>query len=216
MLIMVAFISMSRSALLAAGTSLAFLAVTHRRARKYFWAALIGGVLVFLFITPGALTMLSAALRFHSGLSGREDIWPMALRVISEHPFFGLGPSWFEERFFFLSPFMANGLYSAISKPSAHNAFFTIGTDLGLFASILALGIFALFVSRTRTLWSRLKNTPDFGILVGLGALALAGFVRALFETDVLLPYRYFTINVLLVVVLALQDQLYAREFSPS
>jgi len=216
MLFMVAFISMSRSALLAAGTSLAFLAFTHRRARKFFWVAIVGGMMVLLFLTPETLAMLSGALRLRSGLSGREDIWPLALQVISEHPFVGLGPSWFEERFFFLSPFMTNGLYSAISKPSAHNAFLTIGTDVGIFASIFALGIFFLFASRTRALWDRLKNTPNFGILVGLSALVLAGFVRALFETDTILPYRYFTINSLLIALLALQDQLYSREFSTS
>jgi O-antigen ligase len=195
---------------------LGFLAFTHRPARKYFWMAIIGGILVLVILSPETLKILSGTLRLRGGLSGREDIWPMALRTIFEHPFFGLGPSWFEQRFFFLSPLMTNGLYSAISKPSAHNAFLTIGTDLGFFASLLSLAIFALFATRTRALWSRLKNTPDFGILAGISALVLAGFMRALFETDTILPYRYFTINSLLIALLAIQDRLYTREFPPS
>ncbi len=211
MLLMIALIIMSRVAWLAGGMGILFVMATHRRARKFIWIGAIGGGLFLLLSNLEFLIRLSSLFRLESGLSGREDIWPMALNVIADHPLFGLGPGMFKERFFFNAPFMTNGLISGISKPTAHNVFLAISTDIGIFAAILALSVFVLYGFRTLALWRRLKNTPYFGILVSINAVLIAGLIRALFDTDIILPHRYFTVNGILIVLLAFQDQLYAR-----
>lgn len=209
----VAIINMSRSALLGIFMSLLFAAAWHRRARTLLMIGTLCGTGLLAILKPEVFSMIGAALRLQRGLSGRQNIWPVALDLMGSHPFLGIGPGCFKARFFFHIPFMTNGLKAGISQPSAHNAFLAIGADLGVFALLLALFIFGFFAYRSFRLWKKTRHKPNFLTLVIICSLMMAGFMRALFETDFIEPHGYITENLLLLTLLAFQDRLYAEEY---
>ncbi len=207
----VSVINMSRSALLAIAVSTLFILTTNRKGRKILLYSGIITAILFIIFLPRIYPSIASLLRFQMGLSGREQLWPMAWSIIEDHPLLGLSPTTFVERFFFQAPFMEQGLQKLIGKPTAHNAFLNSGIDIGLIGPLLLLAIFGLFAFRSFKLWRRLKSTPDFLVLVAINGVMIAGFCRSMFETDFIVPHGYITKNLILIILLAFQDQLFAR-----
>lgn len=203
----------SRSALLATGISTIFIMLTHKKAR---WRLLLTvTVLPVLFtLMPSAWMITQKMFRFKMGLTGRTFLWKMAADYISKSPITGLGPGWFAERSPVDAPPMANGLQMITGKLSTHNAFLMIATDLGILALLPVLFIIGFFTWRSSRLWKKMRGRPDFPVLVAICAMMIAGLTRSFFEIDFIYLHTYLTENLLLLVLLAIQDQLYAREFS--
>jgi len=214
-LLSVALITMSRSALLGVLMGLLFLLAAHPRGRRFLVVAPFVGLVALLALSPDTLSVLESVLRLRSGLSGRGELWSVVLAIMADHPLLGVGPGGLHDRYFFYAPYLPNGLAFTVDPPSAHNAFLNVGVELGIPAMLLTSTIFILFAYRSYLLWNRLKGRPDFAILVICSALMVAGFFRALFEVDFILPHGYVYENLLLITVLAVQDQLYNREFAP-
>jgi hypothetical protein len=61
-----------------------------------------------------------------------------------------------------------------------------------------------------------MKGTTDFPILVAICAMMIAGLTRSMFETDFIYLHGYIIDNLILLILLAVQDRLYSREFSPA
>lgn len=210
------FISNSRSAMLAVYASTAFIMVTHPKTWKFFLygSAAIVLALFLLSSVPIFDLIIQNIFRLQTGLSGRTYLWTLAFDYVIAHPFLGIGPGWFYERLIFDAPPMANILQMSSGSLSTHNSFLMIATDLGIFALLILLFMISFFFYRSFKLWTRLKNGPDFPLLVALCALMIALIIRALFETDFIMMHAYVTENLPFLIPLAIQDRLYAREFS--
>ena len=213
LLLSVALLTLSRSAMLSSAAAITFLLVTHQKLRKYILAIPLAGFALLLILGSKSWILTESILRVGSGLSGRGSIWTICLNIIEEHPFFGLGPGGFRTRFFFHKPFLPNGLDFTLDPPSTHNAFLNLAVELGIPAMLVALLIFLLFFHRALPLWKRLKGQPDFAVQAICCAMMVGGLVRALFEVDFILPHGFFYENLVLMTLLAIQDLFYHREY---
>lgn len=214
LLIGVLALTLSRSAMLGIAVGLMFLLAARSRGRRILAVSFsLLGVSLLLW-SSGLLKILDPVLRVHSGLSGRAGVWQMALDNIERNPLFGIGFGSFQNLAFFRAPFTENGLTMMIDLPTTHNAFLAIATEIGVPAMLIALAIFPLFFYRTHFLWPKVKGGPEGVILITCSSIMAAGFARALFESDFILPHAYLYENLPLILMLALQDLLYYREFT--
>lgn len=207
----VAFLNLSRSALLAIGLSSIFILFSHQRGRRILMVGGLPAAFFFLLFMPAITAYFEPMLRLQAGLSGREELWPLAWNLILDHPVLGLGPGGYSEHIFYFVSFTTNSVLKIVNLLSVHNAFLQIGVDIGIIGPLLILLIYVIFAVRSRTLWRQLKSSPSFSVLVAICALMIAGFVRSLFEVDFTVLHGYLTDNLILITLLAIQDQLVAR-----
>lgn len=80
--------------------------------------------------------------------SNRLDQWPVALDLISRHPFQGNGPHAFETY---------NAAYIGVDEIQLHNVFLNISVEYGLFGLFLYL---IVIFSIVYSIWE--KNDPDW------------------------------------------------------
>lgn len=207
-------LNMSRSVLLGVFVAVMIAALLHPVWRKILFAAFAFGSAAILLLFPRILSLGGSILRLQAGLSGRDKIWAMTFGLISETPFLGMGPGWFRERFFLNAPFMENGIKMGSDRLNAHNTFLQIGVDVGLLAMLVALAILFFFAYRSFKLWRRLHNQADRAVLIAVTALMFGEFMHILFEVDFMIPHLYLNQNIFMVLLLAIQDNLYSREHS--
>jgi O-antigen ligase len=207
-------LNMSRSVLLGVFVGILIAALLHPVWRKVLLAAFVLGSAAILLLFPQVLSLGSSIFRLQAGLSGRDKIWAMTFGLISDTPFLGMGPGWFRERFFLNAPFMENGIKMGSDRLNAHNAFLQIGVDVGLLAMLVALAILLFFGYRSIKLWRRVRNFADRAVLIAVTSLMFGEFVHILFEVDFMIPHLYLNQNIFMVLLLAIQDQLYSRAFS--
>ncbi len=207
-------LNMSRSVLVGVFAGILFAALLHPVWRKIFFASFMLGTAAVLLFFPQILSLGSSIFRLQSGLSGRDKIWAMTFDLISDTPFLGMGPGWFRERFFLNAPFMENGIKMGSDRLNAHNAFLQIGVDVGLLAMLVALAIMLFFGYRSFILWRRSLDRADKAVLIAITSLMFGEFAHILFEVDFMIPHLYLNQNIFMVLLLAIQDQLYSREFA--
>ncbi|MCX6641142.1 MAG: O-antigen ligase family protein [bacterium] len=207
----IAFITMSRTALLGIGVTTLFIFGTHPRGRKTMVILGSLGLIAFLVTLPIILPWLMLLLRVKAGLSGRGPIWSSALEILIQHPVTGLGPEQFIHWLIFEGSLLPEGLRVYAGGLSAHNAFFNTGIEIGLLGLAIMLTIFILFARRCWKLWPVLKSTPDFIVLVIISSLGISGFIRCIFEATFFVPTTYIYKNITMILILALQDRLCHR-----
>jgi O-antigen ligase len=213
LLTITALVCNSRSVLLAIGASSIFIMFTHPKARKRLFLAISTLPILFVLV-PQTWFFAQNFLRLKVGLTGRVLLWRLASDYITEHPLTGLGPGWFFSKIVVDAPPTPDALHLITGRLSAHNSYLMTATDLGIFALLPVLFIIGLFAWRSTRLWRRLKGGPDFPLLVAISAMMIAGVIRAFFESDFIFLHGYLSDSLLLMVLLAIQDLLYHREFS--
>lgn len=143
-------------------------------AKKNFkWLILVFFAIAAMFLFPAIHERLSLVFKI-GGDSSRFKYWIAALKMINEHPFFGVG----------LGTFMANFLKyvpgQAIHESYAHNCYLQIWAETGIFAlvsfmifvvSIVFIGIKKFFVSK------------DF-LLLGLLSGVVGFLIHSFFDTN--------------------------------
>ncbi len=211
----VVVINMSRSIILALFVSSVFVLLTNPKSRRILIGIAVTTGVAFIAALPFIMPVLEKVLRLQSGLTNRTQIWETALKMIAEHPFLGIGPANFIDRFIFESPYLVSGAEMHIDPPAAHNVFLQVTSEIGIFGGILSVGLFILFFFRSRLLWHRLKDTEHFGVLVAVTAIAIAAFCRSQFETEMALQHGNLSKNLFVLLLLAFQDQLSARISPP-
>jgi len=211
LLLSIALLNVSRSALLGIFLSTIFILITHYRWRKI----LLHAFTLFGIVTP-LLSKIEVLLRIRSGLAGRDVIWGVAWRVIEDNPILGVGPANFKELLFFKVPFCSRSLAMIVDQPSAHNVFLQIGTEIGLAGTIIAIALLVYFCYRSSVLWQRLKKTSYLPVLVAITALMIGGLVRSFFAIDFTILHGAITMNIKILLLLAIQDELSFRSsFNP-
>jgi len=150
-----ASLSNSRGPLLALGVGLLAIGVLQRKIR-YTLAALVLALAFGFMLSPGLFSEF--ANRIENDLqpdhrSGRLNIWNNSLKIVSEHPWIGVGPGNFK-------PAYAEHL-SPDSIPEdhlghAHNDFLNMAATTGIPGLICYLGFWAMVLT---VLWRGVKTT---------------------------------------------------------
>ena len=213
-LILVAILTMSRSAVLAIGISVLFVLLHQKKGRRLLLIFSMVTLFLALVLYEKVGPHVEKIFRLQAGLSGRGQLWGITWALIEDNPIFGLGPSGYSDRLFFYTSFIKNGLIYALHKPSAHNLLLQVGVDVGIAGSIIILFIFFMFAYKSRLLWKSIKSSPSFTVLVGISAAMIAGIVRGFFEVDFAILHGFITENLLLLTLLAFKDQLIAQSSS--
>lgn len=92
-----------------------------------------------------------------SSLASRGMIWRSALCMIEDHPFIGIGPGNFQERYIAYQKYFP--LYLEWSAPHPHNSFLDLWLEGGLLAVIgLALFFWHWLISSVRAFFSQQKE----------------------------------------------------------
>jgi O-antigen ligase len=161
------FLTFSRGGWLAAGCGLAFVLLALARNRDYRWPALVG--LLVLLVGGGALAVrtqfmqqrLRAAADLNTGeRNTRINIWRAAVAMWKDHPWLGVGPAHFNERFKQYRTFWAHG-----EPERAHNDYLDALADWGVAgAGLAAIPWFLLAYGIVRTLRQVRRDSGDLEV----------------------------------------------------
>jgi tetratricopeptide (TPR) repeat protein len=111
------------------------------------------------------------------GLSRRWVHWKVALKMLWDHPFFGVGPGLFGSVY---PQYQQAGDYARF----AHNTFFQTASETGCIG-VAALGYFLFKIFQmVRQGWAPWKNNPNRIILIGLASAVSAAVLHALGDVD--------------------------------
>lgn len=175
-----------RGVFLATATSTLFVALLFKGRiahwLKWYGIAAVGGVVLYLMITQIAPAVVTLS---RSSLSGREELWWLALSMIAEHPLLGVGPMHYP-----------CGEHVWAGHP--HNAVLQIAAEWGLPAALLLSGLllwlFYRVIVQTR------RSFPVSGA-IDVAPILLASLfsatVLAQFAGMIVMPINHITIVVM-------------------
>ena len=165
---------------------------------------LVGGSGIVLLLND--METLLGALGKDATLTGRTDIWDIAIEMINQRPLLGYGYNAFwlgsESEY---SAYFWNFLDWEV--PNAHNGFIDLGLDLGyLGISVFLLGFVMIYIRAVS--WVRSTKT-----LEGLWPLEYMSFMLILTNSESLI-LRYNNIYWVLYVAIALSTKTYGSRAS--
>jgi O-antigen ligase len=165
-----------------------------KQARKYAFAALVGGAILFVIAAPTAYwaritTIFSLEKDYNlTDQRGRQQVWGNGLKMIVAHPLTGVGINCFP---------IAHADFSGTNiNISPHNSFLQIAAELGIPGIILFLAIIGtalVAARRVRRLTLERKLAEDMWWLASAIEVSLIGFiVSASFLTHAYSPIFCF------------------------
>ena len=161
-------LTFSRGSWLALAVSFIFSSVLSRKKIQWFMPIFLMCIAVLFF--PQIRERLHLTFKF-GGDADRFKIWAAALKMINDHPFFGMG----------VGTFMANFSKYLPGKPLyAHNCYLQIWAETGVFSLISFLGFTCsiIILGVKKFIYSK-----DF-LLLGLLAGFIGFLVRSFFDTN--------------------------------
>ncbi|MDP3920508.1 MAG: O-antigen ligase family protein [Candidatus Omnitrophota bacterium] len=185
-------LSTSRASALAAvcGVAVVLFLFASRRVKILMITGVVGvNALGSILLTVKYGSLVTGVIH---NLSGRNLLWAAAVRAVSEHPLFGIGPgcwaTWLPTRYFTIDFLMGDmhgntfALTPTLLGGEAHNLFFTKAAEMGL--PSLAW-IAAIFLSWGACAYSAIKGLPRGWartLTVGCFASMVGLTVRCFFE----------------------------------
>lgn len=163
---------LSRGACVGLLASVFLISLASRRLRIFFaffaGSLLIGIAIYFL------LTHKTFAFTLASGKDpARLLIWPIAVAMIRDRPFFGHGPGSFTKIFYKYSTSYAQG-----DAPYAHNSFLHMGSEFGMIATVLFIVFLIMVLKRGLRAFNERR---DF-FLLGMCAAIFGFTIHAFFD----------------------------------
>ncbi|MGI8728731.1 MAG: O-antigen ligase family protein [Solirubrobacteraceae bacterium] len=176
----------SRGGLLAAITATVVALLVMRRHRLQVTAAIaicVGLIGFWLAISPGAFERISNA---DGGGNGRADLWTVAWRVFSDHPFQGVGLSGFEQASaaYVLQPGQLTAVALIVDDPHVvHNSYLQLLAETGVIGLVLYLAVVlaALAASWRAARLFDARGDPDLATLARSLLVAQASVAVAVF-----------------------------------
>lgn len=196
--IVLLFVSNSRSSIV--GTFLAS-AVTIAFINKKIFYGFIGTFvfsLVILFFLSNVQTYLTEYFRLER-IGNREYFWNSGLNIISDYPYFGVGPELYDRYFFSYMPSVVSSLYGAhtwiVGRPHPHNFFLLMAAENGILGFISAIYFFIIyfyFCLKTLSM-VRKDRTKEYLIIVTAIGVGIGILFRAFFEVTGIITYGFIT-----------------------
>lgn len=196
--IILLFVSNSRSSII--GTILASaitIAFINKKIFFRFISILTLSLIILLFINE-VQDYLALYFRLER-VGNREYFWNAGLDIISDHPYFGVGPELFDRYFFTYMPSAVTGLYESsiwkVGRPHPHNFFLLFAAENGALGFVCAVYFFILFFYFSIKTLSMVRNkkTEDYLIIVSAIGIGVGIFFRAFFEVTGIITYGFIT-----------------------
>lgn len=164
-----------------------------RRVFKFFSSIILVIILGF-FLLP-LNSSIDYALRINGGLSNHDDYWELAIRMIKQHPVFGIGVGSYPLEEFNYIPVMLNSyvgesmisihdLTKGDGSNNSHNMYLVLASDMGIPGFISILILIIPFFRILYLTYKKYKNTADdvrghlIIIFAAVMCLLLRGFVE--------------------------------------
>lgn len=174
LMLFILFLTRSRAgyAVGTVGVVMLLLLTQHRRIALLL--LLLGAIGLGLLWGGGGTSTAAADLSNPSTLAFRLNVWQLALEMVRDFPYTGVGMSQFNPVAERLYP------YPPMTSPGAHNLYLQVAVDLGLIALLAFLVILLGALGHGwRRYQPRDRSTLLLGSLIGLSLLALHGLIDA-------------------------------------
>jgi O-antigen ligase len=156
----------------------------HKNRQKYLTYSLVGLLLIFLLSLSNIIPHLSDFLRLEMGTSHREVIWNAGLRMFTESPFFGKGPSYFDQyKFYYMDAGIGRSVVGTFTGISPHNVLIMKATDMGILAVIAQLIYWFVPIIFFVKNANRLKDSEHYYLYLASGATWTGMIFRSQFDT---------------------------------
>ncbi len=189
------FCSNSRGAFLSIMVSFAFLAVIFwKRISKPLLLLFLAVVAVIIYLFRDAIIYY---FRLEDILSYRNFIWTNTLDMISQKPFIGWGLGTFHQVYTnsygltslvdfqnTLRDIVVTGSAQWLQGFHAHNVFLNYAAEMGVFAPVLIVLFYALYLKRAFSIFRSRKslNIIDYILIMASVSVMLGSFVHGFFE----------------------------------
>lgn len=159
----------SRGSLLAFAISFIFICIFAKRHLKWLIPVILIGIVIFLF--PAFHERLLFTFKTY-GDANRFKYWVVAMKMIGEHPFLGMGVGTFMANFSKFQPYLAPAY--------AHNCYLQIWAETGIFSliSFLAFAASVIYLGIKKFVISK-----DY-VLLGLLAGVIGFLIHSLFDVN--------------------------------
>jgi hypothetical protein len=155
---------------------------------KVFWTFLISlgiaAASIFVWVKPEWMYQVFSFPLYK--LSRRVEIWGATVTALKDHPLtgFGLGGWW------------SSVPAQTAAEGTPHSAYLQLYSDTGVMGLIALIAAAIITFRLIWQIWRSDRNSPGFGMALGIGAGIVAGGAHALVEvnTNVLIPIRDTTI----------------------
>jgi putative inorganic carbon (HCO3(-)) transporter len=200
------FFTGSRSAYLAIFVSLiVILFNVNRRIFYNIFKFSLLTVIILLLYEPFS-ELLSGLFRLERGLTFRDTLWSISLSMISDNPFFGVGPGAYGNLVFNHFPLAINSYEGRLlidlfditqGRNASHNFYLMLFSDLGILGFVFAISFPVVILRLLKKIIDKLKSDKNINYYIILGITgALAGmFVRGIFEGLNLMTYGWIYVD---------------------
>ena len=180
------FLTGGRGVFLATATSTLFVALLFKGRiahwLKWYGLAAVGGVVLYLLITQIAPAVVTIS---RGSLSGREDLWRLALSMIAGHPLLGVGP-------------MHYACVDHVLAGHPHNAVLQMAAEWGLLAALLLVALLLWLFYRVIVLARRSSPVSGAGDVAPILLTSLfSAAVLAQFAGMIVMPINHITMVVM-------------------
>jgi O-antigen ligase len=206
--------TVSRGAFLSLAVSFTFLLYYLYRKVLFRIITVVAILLLIIIFVPTINETFITLLRIEEGVSQRDILWGLAMNMIADNFWLGIGPGSFTNEMFNYIPVMLDswhGIFlqglAEITKGSnlAHNfylSFFTEMGILGLFASVVLPIIFFRIGYQTMIFYKDFDKTIYINTLIIL-AIGAGMFIRGFFEGINIISFGWITMDLPFWLVLA-------------
>jgi O-antigen ligase len=187
--------TVSRGGWISCGLTLAVFIVVLLRNRKYWLPAaillvLLGGVGAFIY-SKGEAYQNRLVRISEKKVETRTLLWEPAFQMWQDHPWFGVGPAHFDDRF---REYRKIDFYMRPGR--VHNDYLNTLADWGLTGAVLVASTLGLFFFGSFKSWKYVQRTSDFptkqsnkpAILLGMAAGLFALLVHSFFDFNFHIP----------------------------
>ena len=137
-------------------------------------------------------------------VSDRFIYWNAAIKMVLEHPLFGIGMGKFPEEFV-KQGYTLNITPQNKQRMHVHNSYLHIATELGVFGISLFLGLWILIIMKLlKSLTFLQQNSFEFAFLTGVLAIIAGHAVAALADYNFWSPSQMFPVATLSGIALRL------------
>lgn len=186
-----ALLTYTRSAWVSFLVALTVIVLSHRRARRWVFAALTALLILFVVNAGGLVNLdfLQERTLNKDNVWGRLAISHTAIQMFLEQPLFGQGFGSYDQRVYDFATSVF-GMPTEVSLITSHNTMLTILAELGLlgFSLCVAAIVIALLPGLRALLTKRYEKTVDRPLL-----LSLLGGIAAYMANAMVIDMRFFS-----------------------
>jgi putative inorganic carbon (HCO3(-)) transporter len=177
-------------------------------------------IFIFLLLLISIVVVFSQQLipyfRLIEGISFRDIIWNNTLEIIRHNPLLGTGLGTFSlnyiRKFGFpsvidletiLDEIAIVGSSESMVGFTAHNLFLNYAAEMGLFAAILMLFFYLVYIKKAFNVFFKKNNYNfNYAIFIGTTASIIGNFAHTFFEASI--NFNYFSIGIIFILILSM------------